>query len=374
MNSHFLAHKPQWDESKARFAAWWNRTSLGRPLIHAIVPRQTRLAPSESAPKREAMPVDRVYLDVEANVLWFRNMLNGTRFLGEALPSMDLNLGPGSMALYLGSEPDFQPDTIWFSDVVEDWETHPALHYDPNNKWWIMHQAMIRRAVELANGEFLVCIPDLVESIDILAALRGPQPFCYDLIDKPDEIKLRLAQMENLYFKYYDPLYDLAKTPDGGVAYTAFAIWGPGKTAKVQCDFSALMSPSQFSEFMIPSLERQCAALDFSLYHLDGVDAVKHLDTILAVEELDALQWTPGAGKPDCGSECWYPIYDKVKKAEKSLWIHTAQPSFEALLAAGDRLVNRYGPDGLYLVLWWDGATEEQGLRLMEHAEKHWSR
>lgn len=175
MNSHFLAHKPQWDESKARFAAWWNRTSLGRPLIHAIVPLQTRLAPLESAPKREAMPVDRVYLDAEANVLWFRNMLNGTRFLGEAMPSMDLNLGPGSMALYLGSEPDFQPDTIWFSDVVEDWETHPALHYDPNNKWWIMHQAMIRRAVELANGEFLVCIPDLVESIDILAALRGPQ-------------------------------------------------------------------------------------------------------------------------------------------------------------------------------------------------------
>jgi 5-methyltetrahydrofolate--homocysteine methyltransferase len=372
MNSRFHVHKPQWEENKSRIAAWWNRSSLGRPMIYAVVPRQDRLAPVMPVPEPGTMQVDRRYLDVEANVLWFRNVLNGNRYLGESLPSLSLNLGPGSVALYLGSEPEFQPDTLWFSEVVEDWETHPPLRYDPDNKWWVTHQAMHRRAVELANGEFLVCIPDLVESIDILAALRGPQRFCYDLLDTPDEIKRRLAQVDALYFKYYDPLYDLVKTPDGGSAYTAFEIWGPGKTAKVQCDFSALMSPDQFSEFMIPSLGQQCAALDCSLYHLDGIDAIKHLDALMGVKELDALQWTAGAGKSDNGSECWYPIYDKVKKAGKSLWISTRQPSFEALLGAGDRLVNRYGADGLYLLLWWDGATEEQGLRLMDHAEKHW--
>jgi hypothetical protein len=372
MNSRFLIHKPQWEDTKTRFTAWWNRSSLGRPMIDAVVPRQVRLAPKLPAPEKETMPVDQVYLDVEANVSWFLNRLNERRFLGEALPYFSLNLGPGSLTLYLGSEPNFQPDTIWFSEVVEDWATHPDLRYDPDNKWWRMHQDMLRRAVELANGEFLVCIPDLVESIDILAALRGTQPFCYDLIDMPDEIKRRIAQVDDLYFKYYDPLYDITRTSDGAVSFTAFNIWGPGKTAKVQCDFSALMSPSQFSEFMVPSLERQCAALDFSMYHLDGVDAIRHLDALMAVKDLDALQWTAGAGKPDSGSECWYPIYDKVKKAEKSLWIASRQSSFEAILATGDRLVNRYGSDGLYLLLWWKNATEEEGLRLMDHAEKHW--
>ena len=372
MNSRFLIHKPQWEDAKTRFTAWWNRSSLGRPMIHAVVPRKVRLAPKLPAPEQETMPVDQVYLDVEANVSWFLNRLNERRYLGEALPYFSLNLGPGSLALYLGSEPNFQPDTVWFSEVVEDWATHPALRYDPDNKWWTTHQRMIRRAVELANGEFLVCIPDLVESIDILAALRGTQPFCYDLIDMPDEIKRRIAQVDDLYFKYYDLLYDITRTSDGAVSFTAFNIWGPGKTAKVQCDFSALMSPSQFSEFMVPSLERQCAALDFSMYHLDGVDAIRHLDALMAVKDLDALQWTAGAGKPDSGSECWYPIYDQVKKAEKSLWIASRQSSFEAILATGDRLVNRYGSDGLYLLLWWKNATEEEGLRLMDHAEKHW--
>jgi 5-methyltetrahydrofolate--homocysteine methyltransferase len=233
---------------------------------------------------------------------------------------------------------------------------------------------MIRRAATLSRGEFLVCIPDLVESVDILAAMRGPQAFCYDLVDMPERIRPRLTQLDDLYFRFYDPMYEAAKTPDDGVAYTAFCIWGPGKTAKVQCDFAALMSPAQFTEFMIPSLEKQCAVLDHSLYHLDGPDAIKHLDALMALKDLDALQWTAGSGKPDSASECWYPIYDKVKKAGKSLWVGTKQPSFEALLKTGDRLVNRYGADGLYLLCAWDNATEEQGLRLIEHADKHWKR
>ena len=58
----------------------------------------------------------------------------------------------------------------------------------------------------------------------------------------------------------------------------------------------------------MPSLQQQCQKLDYTLYHLDGPDAIKHLDALMEIEELDALQWTPGAGKPDGGDELWYPI------------------------------------------------------------------
>lgn len=374
MNARFRTHHADWESTKARFTAWWNRSSLGRPLISASVPRAQRLAPLLPVPRREDMPFDRRYLDIEANIAWLLNWLNGNRLVAEGLACLNLNLGPGSLALYLGSEPVFRPDTVWFGEAVRDWATHPRLRYDPDNVWWTRHLGMIRRAVALSRGEFLVCIPDLIESVDILAALRGPQAFCYDLVDVPDLVHERLAQLDDLYFTYYDQMYDAAKTPDGGVAYTAFHIWGPGKTAKVQCDFAALMSPRQFDEFMVPSLAKQCAALDYSLYHLDGVDAIKHLDALMAIKDLDALQWTAGAGKPDNASECWDHIHDRVKKAGKSLWIATQHPSFEALLATGDRLVSRYGVEGLYLLLSWKGATEEQGLRLMDHAEKHWRR
>lgn len=372
MNARFLTHQPQWELAKARFTAWWNRSCIGRPLIYAAVPRTRRLAPPLAVPENKAVPPDQRYLNVDMIIAWFMNRLNGTRLVGEALPYLNLNLGPGSLALYLGSEPVFRPDTVWFGECIQDWAAHPPLRYNPDNRWWTTHLAMIRRAAAVSRGEYLVCIPDLVESVDILAAMRGPQAFCYDLVDAPELIRPRLAQLDDLYFRYYDAMYDAARTPDGGVAYTAFNIWGPGKTAKVQCDFAALMSPAQFNEFMLPALEKQCAGLDFSLYHLDGPDAVKHLDALMTLKDLDALQWTAGAGKPDNGSACWDPIHDKVRKAGKSLWISTRQPSFEATLTTGDRLVNRYGADGLYLLCEWQGATEEDGLRLIDHAEKHW--
>ena len=37
----------------------------------------------------------------------------------------------------------------------------------------------------------------------------------------------------------------------------------------------------------------QCRWLDHSLYHLDGTQALHQLPALLAIEELDAIEWTP---------------------------------------------------------------------------------
>ncbi len=373
MNSKFLVHKPDWEETQKRFTAWWNRSCIGRPLLSLSAPRVKRLAPEIPVPAWNETDPERCYFDADLSVKRLRNSANGTRYLAESYPAHSNYVGPGTTALYLGSAPVFTYETVWFKEAVEEWSTHPDLRYDPENKWWKKHLELTRRLIELSDGEFLVCIPDLIESVDILSALRGPQALCYDLIDHPDEVKRRLRQMDELYFQFYDRIYDLIKTPEGGSAYCAFAIWGPGKTAKVQCDFSALMSPSQFREFMIPSLEDQCGKLDYSLYHLDGPDAIKHLDALMEVKDLDALQWTAGAGKPDAAQECWDFIHDKVRAAGKSLWMSFGRPDYDTLVSACDRIVKRHGPDGLYLLVGCDGMTEEQGLRFIEHAEKHWT-
>jgi 5-methyltetrahydrofolate--homocysteine methyltransferase len=159
-------------------------------------------------------------------------------------------------------------------------------------------------------------------------------------------------------------MYEIVKGDNGSSSYTAFAIWGPGKTAKIQCDFSAIMSPKQFREFVQPSLKKQCQKLDYTLYHLDGPDAIKHLDALMEIEELDALQWTPGA------DERWYPIYDRVKKANKSLWISLENGGLEDWIKKSDKLVRRYGSDGLYLL--FPIMEEEEALRLIDKAERDW--
>ena len=142
------------------------------------------------------------------------------------------------------------------------------------------HIAMFEQARAASDGSCLLNIPDIVENIDILSAMLGPQDTCYAMMDDPDAVERAVGMIDEIYFSYYDRFRELVVTEDNINSFTAFNVLGEGKTAKVQCDFCALMSPAQFRRFVVPSLTRQCAALDHSVYHLDGPDAIKHLDAM----------------------------------------------------------------------------------------------
>jgi 5-methyltetrahydrofolate--homocysteine methyltransferase len=349
------------------FKAWWNRKN-NRPLLWVMVQKERSLEEPELIlpPKNP----ESLYMDVERKVAEMKNILKTHIYLGESFPRISVDLGPGSMALYLGSKPIFAWDTLWYEECILDWEEFGPLWYDSDNFWFQKHLSMVRKAQELSQDMFLVDIPDIIENVDILAAMRGAQRFCYDLVDQPELMKTYINQVDELYFRYYDAFYNIVKGKNDSVSYNAFNIWGPGKTAKVQCDFSALMSPTQFRDFVLPSLCKQCEGLDNSLYHLDGPDAIKHLDALMEIDALDALQWTSGAGQPDGASELWYPVYDKVKHASKGLWIPIYDGNFEEWLLGADKLVRRYGPNGLYLL--FPVMTEAQGEQLLQKAEKDW--
>lgn len=298
-----------------------------------------------------------------------RDAIRSRRYFAEAYPNASLDLGPGSMALYLGGEPVFAPDTVWYRPCVEDRSKFP-LRYDPENRWLRLHMERLARLVRLAEGQYYVNIPDIIENADILSALRGAQDFCYDLIDFPDETEALIRELDGLYFRFYDAFYDLLADPSGASSYTMFQILGSGRTAKFQCDFSAVMSPGQFERFIKPSLEYQCARVDNSLYHLDGKDSIRHLDAVLDIGALCALQWTAGAGQPDGANEKWYPIYDRVRAAGKSAWAWVEDGGFDDWLRTADRFVSRYGAAGVYLL--FPEMTEAKAERLIAYAEAHW--
>lgn len=249
-------------------------------------------------------------------------------------------------------------------------EDTPALKFDPENKWLVKHLELVKKCRELAGDDFYIPIPDLMENIDVLASLRGAQNTVYDLIDEPEEMEERIRQVTDVYFDYYDRFYDLVKDKDGSSSYTVFQIWGEGKTAKLQCDFSALMSPNQFREFIVDSLRQQAGKLDHVLYHLDGPDAIKHVDALMEIEEIDALQWTSGDHGPDGTLEDWYEIYDKARRAGKSLWIKVYSGNVDDWIRNVDRLVQRYGSHSM--LLYFNPMPMADAKKLMAYAEEHW--
>lgn len=365
-----MLYKKNWEETQTKWINYWKRQNTGRPLMCVWAEKEDE---RDLVREAELKPKDMVdkYQDAERIVARFRYFCETHEFMGESFPNVSLDFGPGSMASYVGSDIVFNEDTVWFTEFVEDWLEYKDIEYDPNNKWFTKHLELFRKVKELAGDDFLIGIPDIMENIDVLASMRGAQNTIFDMMDEPEEITRRIGQIDDIYFKYYDQFYDIVKdNKDNSCCYTVFQIWGPGKTAKLQCDFSAMMSPDNYREFIQESLRKQAKQLDNIIYHLDGPDAIKHVDAIMEIEEIDALQWTSGDYGPDGTFEEWYQIYDKAVAAGKGLWVKVYSGEFEEWIERLDKLIARYGTNALFL--YFNPMPIEQAKKLMEYAEKNW--
>jgi hypothetical protein len=87
-----------------------------------------------------------------------------------------------------------------------------------------------------------------------------------------------------------------------------------------------MFSPEMFRKFVVPFLREQCAYLDYSMYHLDGNEQFRHLDALLEIEELDAIEWTPNANLPLGGDPQWYGLYRRILDAGKSVQAYLVWP------------------------------------------------
>ena len=247
----------------------------------------------------------------------------------------------------------------------------PKLEFDPENKWFKKHIQLAKDCKELAGNDFVVDMPDLMENIDVLASLRGAQDILFDLLDEPDMIGERIQEVTDCYYEYYDRFYDIIKDEEGGNAYTVFQIWGPGRTVKLQCDFSAMMSPEDFRKYIQPSLREQSEKVDHVLYHLDGPAAIKHMDALMEIDGIDALQWTSGDAGPDGTLPDWDVIYDKAIAAGKSIWVKVYSGEFEDWIRNVDRIVKKYGSHSLFLL--FPEMSMEQAAYLLDYADRNWS-
>jgi corrinoid protein of di/trimethylamine methyltransferase len=89
--------------------------------------------------------------------------------------------------------------------------------------------------------------------------------------------------------------------------------------SKLQSDISTMISQDDYRRFVQPFIREQCQRIPYTLYHLDGVGAMHHLDALLEIDELNAIQWTPGVGEPQGGSPKWYDLYRKILAGGKSI-------------------------------------------------------
>lgn len=102
----------------------------------------------------------------------------------------------------------------------------------------------------------------------------------------------------NRWFLRLRELYEAQNAAEYGCTDWS-TIYSRSPSYVLQCDFCYMIGTDMFEEFVLHTLQRDCLALTNTLYHLDGEGELRHLDRLLSIPALKAVQWVPGAGKPN---------------------------------------------------------------------------
>lgn len=338
--------KPNWEESQKRYSNWWTHNGFLVGSWSAISSTGTddKILHEDAEDPDLSKTIDDSFLDYKWRAKSIHYSLARMAYPLDIIPQSNCDIGPGSLATLLGSVPRFNPETVWFEQAFSRIEDVPTLEFDENNKWWGFKQNIYKELKSLAQNKYMVGCMDLVENIDVLASLISVEESLVALIDEPEWLKLKLQEINNVWIETYDRTYKLIKNEDNSSGYSAFSVWGDGKSAKLQCDTSAMMSPNQFQEFIVPMLTEQCQHLDNSIYHLDGKECLCHLDHILSIKELNAIEWTPDPSSPKGSDPYWFEMYRKIINAGKSVQIVNVEQSDI------ENILNGVGTNGVYIL------------------------
>ena len=361
-----MEFRPDWEAVQRRYEAWWARENHDRPLVLLTTPRDgvdRSAARAADRPRRSRFTAEdwrawwwdteRVMRDAEAGFA-------ATRYFAEALPVLNPNLGPDYFAACYGTELEFGADTSWAlpSLSAEDIEAGWQPQLDPHNPYRRKMRELTSASVEAGRGRWLTGITDLHPGLDALVSMRGAEAMCMDLMDYPEEMeRLPLALFEGMR-EITEELAELIETGQKG-HINWMSCWHPGRWYVTSCDALALISTEAAERFVWPELRLELQWLDASLFHLDGPDALRHLDALLAMPDLAGIQWVYGAGQPT--ARHWLELLQQIQAAGKNIWIDVPAEDLDAV-------VRNLDPEGLLIVT--RANSEDEGRRLMRLIEE----
>jgi len=350
-------YKENWDKSKERLKAFWNGEIIDRCCVSVFSPKNGSSYTPELLPEN---PSDKVKFWTDGEWILKRNKakFENTYFAGEATPQIFLNLGAAGHAGYFKNVKYQFEDTLWFFPSLMDWEKDP-LTFESES---FLYKKTIQLAQYLTNeskGSFFVSMPDIGGNADALAHIRGSENLLMDFYDDENHVSNALNEIQKVWLKVNKEVYDItSKNNEGGSCITWLGTWAPGKHAQMQCDLSAMISPAAYNRFIMPELNAQSEWMDYPLYHLDGIEQIRHLDAILSLDKLKVIQWTCVEGQP---SPLQYiSVLKRIQEAGKCLLIWVKPEELEPIM-------EQLSSKGLYLLL--NTNSEDEANRVIRKVE-----
>lgn len=301
---------PDFPTIAKRFEAWWQQDLLDRPVFIGM---------ADTNPARQITLRYELLDDPDA---WFEMKRADMRQLlcvGNAIPRISVDLGPMPLAGLFGGQRTAAYGTLWtHSFIDDDWSNAPDWSIPDQHPVWVLMQELLARIGQDAKGRYLVCAPDLGAAGDLLQIMRGSSPLCMDVIDQPERVRAALDGIHASWFYAFTEAYRIVVGQGAGL-YQWLRLWSSQPYVVPACDFSAVLGPRQFEKLFLPDIARLAAAVGRAAYHLDGPDATRHLDALLEIPEIRAIQFSPGPA--NFTALGWVDMFRRIQDKGRSLLI-----------------------------------------------------
>lgn len=278
---------PDFPRIAARHEAFW-RGEPGPALILG------------SAPKPGTTPVSKHLHLVEDTEAWFAARSSIPHFMQPSpdfFPYLRADFGPVMLTGLLGARVEFGSETSWYPEYIQDdWSNAPDWSIT-NQAWLLALERMLRRVAQNAAGRYLVCSPTLGGGGDVLLNMRGSARLCLDVIDQPERIPPALDAISAAWRQAFSLLWDTVSAQGAGLIHW-LGLWSNQPYYVAECDFNAMISRPDFQTLFLPDIIRRSTCVGRAIFHLDGPDAARHVDSLLAEPSITAVQYVTGAGNP----------------------------------------------------------------------------
>lgn len=343
-----LESKPDFDQAMDRIYAWYEQALIDRPPIR-FTRHNAEYEAGDGVFKDNWHNLKDKWFDETYQIERFLKHMREQRYLGETFPIYWPNLGPNVFAALYGCHLEFSEVTSWAEPIKSDYEQ--AITLDWGSEYLKKLESLTRCALEVCAGQFIVGYTDLHPGLDWLAALRGTEALLMDLMDQPQKITPSIERCTADFLQVFD-YFDAILKENGQPSVSWMCIPSFGKLHIPSCDFATMISPKHFNEFAMPALEDEARHMTHNIFHVDGKGVARHLDAILQLPNLQAIQWVQGVGE-DLPIMQWVDLIRRVQAAGKSVVVDLGPAELEDF-------IDVVAPEGIFLTMACENEEEEQ--------------
>jgi len=328
-----LETKPDFEKAMERIYAWYDQEIIDRAPIRFSA-HNAEFSEEHKLSGYTWNNLKERWWDTRYQIELFEYGLEQAVFNAETFPIFWPNLGPEVYNAFYGVELEYREVTSYSIPVIETWDQLEQLKLDKANPYFRKLEEMTRAALERCRGRYMVGYTDLHPGMDCAAGFRDPQQLCMDILLEPEQVKKLIEISSRDFAEIFDHFDGIIKE-HGQLSVTWMGIPSFGKVHIPSCDFATMISRDQFNDLVLPIIQQEVKHVTHNIFHLDGKGVANHIDVLLEIPEINAIQWVQGMGD-DLPIMQWVPLIRKIQSAGKSVVVDLKLEELEPFMSEVD--------------------------------------